>query len=346
MMKTGLRLLALTLACILCLGTPALASPGGESTFTSKPIVALADVQTDYIKRIADSRVTRLWGESIVRGAIPQANGFASVALEKAYNDRVGEAYNELLAKMGETAHSVEFSYVVTGDDNYVSTRITAKSVTTFSQESCVCIVFSPKTEKLLNLNDVLGPNGVKLANRVLADAVKAAPEAFNPTVADIIITQDFYMEANVLVMVFDQFEIAPGAEGMVYLPVALDGLTNFTVDKNEYYPSAATQYSVKMVPIRNVSEAFGYQVTWNGSVVTVDLLRDGTLVTSVKIGENSFFRPRGAKRKLETAPELVNGRTHVPISFFDEILGLLYYVDSNGNIVFSNYTAPAAETP
>jgi len=339
-MKNGFRFIALALVCVLCLGAPVVAAPD-RAAYPTRPLVALADVQTDYVKRITDSKVTRLWGEAVVRGAIPQANGFSNAALEKAFNDRVTEAYNALLSQMGTTAHSVEFSYSIVADASYVSARIFAKSAATFSQESCACIVFSPKTEKMLNLNDVLGSNGVKLANRVLSDAVKAAPEKFNATVEDVLLSQDFYMENNTLVMVFDQFEIAPGAEGMVYMPIALSGVTNFTVDKNEYYPSAATQFGVKMIPIRNVAEAFGYHVVWNGVTSSADLYKDGVMVTTIKIGDNSFFRARSAKRRLETAPELQNGKTHVPISFFDEILGLLYVVDSNGNIIFSDYTAP-----
>jgi|GEM_PF-720576 len=341
-MKKGFRLIAAALACVMCLGTTALASPGGNAR-AAKPLAALADVQTDYVKRISDNKITRLWGEAIVRGVLPQANGFGNAVLEKAFNDRVGEAYNTLMSKMGETAHSVEIHYSIVADVNYVSVRIFAKSMATFAQESCVCIVFSPKTEKLLNLNDVLGPNGVKLANRVLADAVKAAPGRFNATVADITLSQDFYMEDEALVMIFDQFEIAPGAEGLVRMPVALSGLTNYTVDKNDYYQSAATQFGVKMIPIRAVAEAFGYSVVWNAATASADLYKDGAMATSVKVGDNSFFRARSAKRRLETAPELENGKTHVPISFFDEILGLLYFVDSNGNIVFSSYTPPAA---
>jgi len=360
-MRKGLRLLAVVIVCLFIVpATTAYAYPTAaeanegqdqyprieDNVYYARSIASkLSDTRSEYLKKITDKDLPRLWNDAVLKGKLPVAAGYASAVLEKAVNDKVQEAYTALLTKAGETASAIDFSYEAMENEGYVSILLHCKSVSAFPQESYSCIVFSKKTEKLVGLNDVLGPNGVKLANRVLAEQVKANPERFNPTIADITVTHDFYMENSHLVLVFDQFEIAPGSEGVVRVSIALEGLTGFSVDKTEHYPSAASQFSVKMIPLRSVAAAFGYDVVWNADAQTADLKKDGQLVTSVTIGENSYYKTRSPKRRLEVAPEVHLGKTHVPISFFEEILGLLYHVDSHGNIMLTDYTAPAVES-
>jgi len=340
-MRKGIRLLAFAMVFVMCMATPVCAYSGVVNPY-NRQIAAGVDVQADYIKRISEIKSTRLWNEAIVTAGLPEAKGFANEVLERSFNLKVQEAYNSLLAKAGEKAHAITIDYSVVWGSNYVSVLIRSISSAAFTQERYACIVFSVRTEKLLNINDVLGANGVRLANRVLAEQVKAAPGRFNPTVAEISVDHDFYMEDNRLVLVFDQFAIAPGSEGVLRVPIALDGVTNFIVDKSDYYVSPVSQFNVKMIPIRPVSEAFGYDVVWNSGTTSVDLRQGGTLVTAIQVNENSYFRGRSPKRRLEAAPEVYLGRTHVPISFFEEILDLLYHVDSHGNIILTNYTESA----
>ena len=338
-MKKGSRLALAALVAMLCLSAPVNAAPRSFSyDGVSSAAAAPANVRTAYVQHIGETTINRLRGEATVRGTLPNVSGLANATLERTLNSRIASAYSTLLSKAGETARTIDFSYEIIADANYVSILIRCKSVSTFTRESYSCIVFSPKTEKLLTINDVLGPNGVRLANRIIASLVKAAPARFNPTIAEINNTQDFYMESNTLVLMFDQFEIAPGAEGVVCVPIALKDVISFKMDKSEYYQSAATLFDVKMIPIRTIADAFGYDILWNGHTMTAELRKNGAFISSFTIGENSYAKSRTVKRRLETAPELRNNRTHVPISFFEEVLGLLYYTDAQGNIVFTDY--------
>ena len=330
-MKTRNRFIALLLAALFCMATPICAS---SVTATS------AGVQADYIRHIKETPISRFWGEAVVRGSLPTVDGFANTALEQALNAKISAAYTALLTKAGETARTIDLSYRIIADANYVSLLLNCKSTSTFSQESYSCIVFSPKTGKILTITDVLGPNGTRLANGIIATAVKAEPKKFNATIKEITNTHDFYMENSVLYLVFDQFEIAPGAEGVVRIPVVLSNVTNLTVPKKDYYLSSLSRFGVKMIPIRLVAEAFGYEVLWNSSQSTVEVRKGGTYISSFRINENSYYVGRNTRRRLETAPELLNNRTHVPISFFEDILGILYYTDANGNIQFTAYAA------
>jgi len=330
---------------VLCMSVPVHAM--GVAMFSAARGAATSlDVQNEYAKKITGERLIGIWGEAIVGGELPKAGGFANAALEQALNSRIGAAYNALLAEAGKMARSIIVGYEVVVSGDYISILLNCKSTGTFAKELYSSVVLNARLAKLITIDDVLGVNGTRLANRVLSDLVKATPDRFNAAVAAITGTHDFYMEDGALVLLFDQFEIAPGSAGVIRVPILLDGVVECVVSKNDYYQSASSQYGVKMIAIRPVVEVFGYTVTWNAASSMVELSHAGAPVTSIQIGENSYYRMRAAKRRLETAPELTAGKTHVPISFFEEILGLFYHVNAQGDITFTVYASPAAETP
>lgn len=74
------------------------------------------------------------------------------------------------------------------------------------------------------------------------------------------------------------------------------------------------------MLPLRAVAEALGYEVTWNNETKSVELLK-GPQWTSIKIGENAYFRNRMAPAPLSAAPVIVDSRTLIPAEFVTEIL-------------------------
>jgi len=344
-MKSKFRFIAAALAIMLCMMSPVCVHAKAVSPYrlSSFPAATTTSETTrHYLPRIADLNISHLWGEAVVSGILPVAKEFGNSLLEVTLNAKITEAYNNLLAKAGKTVRTINFSYDLVADGSYLSILIRCKSASTFSQESYACIVFNTATDKFLTINDVLGPNGTRLANSIIAETVKANPKKFNPTVAAITGTHNFYMTNDALVLVFDQFEIAPGAEGALGLPIALANVTELKLDKNDYYLSSVSRFGVKMIPVRLVAETFGYDVSWNSSTLTVELRRNGVFVTSFALGENGYTNGRAAQRRLETAPELLNNRTYVPISLFEDVLGILSHSDSNGNIVFTDYSASA----
>ena len=62
--------------------------------------------------------------------------------------------------------------------------------------------------------------------------------------------------------------------------------------------------------------------MVWTGEARTVELQNGmGTLAT-VTIGSNNYGRLKMAVQ-LDTAPEIVNGTTLVPVEFFTDVLNL-----------------------
>jgi len=76
------------------------------------------------------------------------------------------------------------------------------------------------------------------------------------------------------------------------------------------------------MVPLAETLRALGYEVTWNNDTHSVDILK-GAQWTSITIGKNAYFKNRMAPRELSHAPIIIDGRTLVPVEFFNEILSL-----------------------
>ncbi|OWZ85017.1 copper amine oxidase N-terminal domain-containing protein [Natranaerobius trueperi] len=70
------------------------------------------------------------------------------------------------------------------------------------------------------------------------------------------------------------------------------------------------------MVPVREIAETLGYEVTWkNGQIMIGN-------VASLTIGEKEYNYAKKAPIEL-IAPELKAGRTFVPLNFFRDVLNL-----------------------
>jgi hypothetical protein len=74
------------------------------------------------------------------------------------------------------------------------------------------------------------------------------------------------------------------------------------------------------MIPLRVVSEALGYKITWNKERLSVDLIK-GDNFTSISIGKDNYFYGKTAPIELGIAPELKDGKTYVPLQFVKQIL-------------------------
>jgi thiol-disulfide isomerase/thioredoxin len=77
------------------------------------------------------------------------------------------------------------------------------------------------------------------------------------------------------------------------------------------------------MVPLRFVTETFGFEVGWNGDTKEITLTK-GSLVIILKSGEKNVMVARdGTKENVvsDPAPTIMDGHTMVPIRFFSEIL-------------------------
>lgn len=73
-------------------------------------------------------------------------------------------------------------------------------------------------------------------------------------------------------------------------------------------------------VPVRDVFEALGATVVWNGDAGLVYIGWGGTLV-SLRNGSN-YINVNGELREMPLAPKIINGRTMAPVSFIAQSFG------------------------
>ncbi|QUH21376.1 copper amine oxidase N-terminal domain-containing protein [Alkaliphilus sp. B6464] len=87
------------------------------------------------------------------------------------------------------------------------------------------------------------------------------------------------------------------------------------------------------MVPLRGIAEALEFDVNWDNESQSI-MLGKGI---SLKVGEDNYIYMRTAPIELGTAPELVEGTTFVPLSFFKEVVRMNNAYVFEGQIVIDN---------
>ncbi len=312
--------------------------------FSVNTIVYAKDKVSDYKrKNIETQSVDAKIADTLITGEIPRFIGQSGFAFEKELNNRITQAYNNELKNITESTISLDFSFDVKIDgnnDELVSILLFSCATASSSINKVISFNYNTLTEKMINITNgsVLGPNGIKLANKFILSEIKANPARFNSNFSGISEKQNFAVENDTVIIYFNEFEIAPGSEGIVEFAIPKSGIINCYVSKNEYYTPKNNAYNLKMIELRKVAQEFGYVLTWNSSENKAYIYRNRQLLSSVKIGANEYYKGRLAKRSLEAAPEIYKDRTYVPISFFEEILDQYYSVDSNGTITFSEY--------
>ncbi|MDY0235529.1 MAG: copper amine oxidase N-terminal domain-containing protein [Gudongella sp.] len=86
-----------------------------------------------------------------------------------------------------------------------------------------------------------------------------------------------------------------------------------------------------KMIPLREVAEALGFEVTWNNETKSVELVK-GINWSTLTIGRNNYNFARMLIR-LESAPIIVEARTYVPASFAEQVLQAQVIYQEDGSI-------------
>lgn len=129
------------------------------------------------------------------------------------------------------------------------------------------------------------------------------------------------------------------GQTGIKPVRVTLDGH-----EMNFDRAGAREAHGRILVPLRKIVERMGAQVTWRrgGQVVYVS---KGPNSIQLTIGEPSAF-VNGRQTTLETAPEIENGRTLVPLRLVSEALGATVAWNSNTEVATIITPGGAHPTP
>lgn len=83
------------------------------------------------------------------------------------------------------------------------------------------------------------------------------------------------------------------------------------------------------MLPLRVIAESLGYNVTWDDETKTVELQNGVRTMATMTIGSKTYGKFKMAVQ-LDYAPEIVNGKTLVPVEFFTDLMKLKVEVNNS----------------
>ena len=133
----------------------------------------------------------------------------------------------------------------------------------------------------------------------------------------------NYYIEGNTVVLVYEKYELGPGAMGMVEVPCSMINNTIDVVLNGQALSFDQPPMMVNnrvMVPIRAIFEALGYTVDWDQASQT-GTASNGTQTITVQVG-NAAVTHDGGTYWCDVAPKNVSGRILVPLRAISESAG------------------------
>lgn len=98
------------------------------------------------------------------------------------------------------------------------------------------------------------------------------------------------------------------------------------------------------MVPLRLVSETFGYKTSWTTDGTIHIGSGDGAVDVTLKIGADNYFA-NGIPGTFETSPVLINDRAYLPARDFMELYGVVEWDNDTRTVTITTGEQPAEET-
>lgn len=286
-----------------------------------------------------------------ITGEIPRAN-FDCDELNELLNDRFTAQFNSFVVSHQASALSVDFqpqifhSPALGGNPALVSVVVTMTATSATTTSAVATTVLNYNTGDIITL-DQYNVNAISLVNNRIRAIIGANPRGFVSNFSGIDGSHPFYIANGRLVIPFGSAELVPTARDIQHVELSIENIRNITINRAQVNILPPEQYSTRMVRLSTVLSHFDYEYNWNPRTLTIDIAKDGHGVASLTIDVNSFSYRRSTERELEASPMLRQGRTYVPISFFDEIMGMSASITPGGNIIISRYMAPLPdETP
>ena len=252
-------------------------------------------------------------------------------------NNEINRIRSQIILNARESrARSVYFNFDTFFSEPYMSIIIKSTATSASSKTEVASVNFNIITGDLIYASDIVGTHVVQLADRLLDEMIRRNPGRYNPSFAGIRNNQAFSITDEKITFWFNEFQLAPGFDGIVPLSLRLNDILEVTLTRDLYHIREG--FNLKMVPLRIVRQ-LGYAFIWDPETGGTSIFHDGELVIKVFPGINDYIRESRFTRSLESAPEIIGITTYVPISFFDQILNMVAFnIDDNNTIVFASY--------
>lgn len=139
-------------------------------------------------------------------------------------------------------------------------------------------------------------------------------------------------------------FAALAAEEGIMPISEQTENFTSITVNGKFLEGKKTITVNDKvMIPLRAITEALGFEVTWNPVGQKIELIRMPVYITC-SAGADGYSFSKTAPMMLGSAPVIFENRTYVPINFIDEILEGTYTTDNGLNITWGEEAETVAE--
>ncbi|WP_317368934.1 copper amine oxidase N-terminal domain-containing protein [uncultured Tyzzerella sp.] len=279
------------------------------------------------LKTINSSNNINIFGE------YPNISGLTNISFQNNVNKKIeGIIKSKITSYSKKITSKIEISYDTIKDGNILSIIIYFKSLYN-NEVSPYSVNIDTKNNKYVTINSYFNANGLNYTNKVVSNKASSMGITYKKVTEN----TPFYIKNKNVYVVFGAGSLTFSQKGNIIFEVPYKNLKNYKIDKQNYYKKS--QYNVKMVPLRESLDYFGYIMNWESSKNSITILKDGKFLSYLVIGENRYSdKNNKIIRQLEFAPEIKNGKAYVPISYFNEILGMLFAVDDNEDIIISSY--------
>ena len=262
-----------------------------------------------------------------ITGQLPRA-ATADRALNEQLNTRFTTQFNDFVEEHMGRAATLEFSKDVFASGDFVSVVVDMTAISATTTRARATTVINTETNEIITLSD-FNQNALPLINARLNSMIEISPRLFVSNFTEIDNDHPFYMRDNVLVIPFASGTFAAGNRDIHTESFTKASIHNEAVEGHMFTTLNEDMYNTIMVRLVDVATMFGFTVTWDAEASTATIDRMGEFETYVIVGENTHG--------LEIAPEIINGRVHVPLSFFREVLGIASTV-TDGEILMTKY--------
>ncbi|MFV0520295.1 MAG: stalk domain-containing protein [Lachnospirales bacterium] len=278
----------------------------------------------DFVINISDKKINETINNTKINGNLPVVTT-SNTTFDEQINGAIADDYDEKMTEVKKTnAKSVSVSYnVYTSSDIYsIVVEYTLKNLT--NKIYAETYVFDSKGN-FLNLNSYLGKNSTK----ILTSYVNSLDSDTNNDVT-IEKDHDFYVETGLLNVVFDSGVLTPVYEGLYSVEINPNSIKYKNVPEENYF--IQDSFSLRMVPLEECAIFFGYTVEYGDDGIINVKKDDFTSVIDTTLKSNNYYK-NGSLINLETVPITKDAKVYVPLTYFSDVLDLVYYFGDDNSI-------------
>lgn len=306
-----------------------------EETLTSELAELKTDIQVPQITGMLDSKYQEQLNDIILSHANKdlehwkkEAAEAAKLAKEEGYDFRPYELFIKYELK-SDGADSGIISLVITTQCATGGTGM--PRVDTYN-------VRNAQEAGLVTMKDLLGDDYKTIVDQQITKKIAEQPDLyFEDAFKGISEDQSFFIENGEVVVLFQKYEIAPGAAGTPEFRIAKpdseveaeagnkpnsDKILIRINDKDASQTGYLDpNHQHIMLPLRETAEALGFQVKWNAETQSAELAKpESPIWTLVQTGKDQYSVNK-MYCSLGAEPVLKEEKLHVPASFFREVL-------------------------